>query len=111
MEEYNYSYLLPMKLQDAIGTTWATTFDEVGTNLIKKTTKELYVLQNDVTTTQTPCAIIKIVISHCYTFTLLVSTDTYNSKPKMKVTINKICEVDYKAKCNALLVDIARLST
>ncbi|GLJ20116.1 hypothetical protein SUGI_0365180 [Cryptomeria japonica] len=110
MEECNYSYLLLMKLQDATRTIWASAFDEVGTYLIKKTAKELYMLQNDVTTTQTPCVVINIVISHCYTFTLLVSTNTYNSEPKMKVAINKICEVDYKAKCNALLVEIAHLS-
>ncbi|GLJ20107.1 hypothetical protein SUGI_0364840 [Cryptomeria japonica] len=110
MVECNYNYLLPMKLQDATGTIWATAFDEVVTDLIKKTAKELY-MQNDVTTTQTPCVVINTVVSHCYMFTMLVSTDTYNSEPKMKVAINKIYEVDYKAECNALLVEIARLST
>ncbi|GLJ17320.1 hypothetical protein SUGI_0300710 [Cryptomeria japonica] len=109
MEEYNYSYLLPMKLQDAIGTVWETSFDEVGTDLIKKSAKDLYILENDNTTTQTPCALINTLVSHRYTFTSLVSTDTYNSEPKMKVTINKICVVDYKAECDALIAEIARL--
>ncbi|GLJ10223.1 hypothetical protein SUGI_0124330 [Cryptomeria japonica] len=110
MVECNYNYLLPMKLQDAPGTVWATTFDEVGTNLVKKSAKELYILQNDTTTTQTPCVVINTLISYRHTFTLLVSIDTYNSEPKMKVTINKICVVDYKAECDALLAEIARLS-
>ncbi|GLJ05414.1 hypothetical protein SUGI_0017860 [Cryptomeria japonica] len=99
-----------MKLQDATRTVWATVFDEVGTYLIKKTAKELYILQNDATTTQTPCVVINTLVSHRYSFTLLVSTDTYNYEPKMKVTINKICTVDYKAECDALLTEIARLS-
>ncbi|GLJ43595.1 hypothetical protein SUGI_0907330 [Cryptomeria japonica] len=110
MAECNYSYLLPMKLQDATRIVWATAFDEVGTDLIKKTAKELYMLQNDVTTTQTPYVVINKVISHHYTFTMLVSTDTYNSEPKMKAVINKVCDVDYKAECNALLAEIAHLS-
>ncbi|GLJ50747.1 hypothetical protein SUGI_1080950 [Cryptomeria japonica] len=110
MAEYNYSYLLLMKLQDATRIVWATAFDEVGTDLIKKTIKELYILQNDATTTQTPYVVINTVVLHRYTFTLLISTDTYNYEPKMKVTINKICDVDYKVGCNALLTEIACLS-
>ncbi|GLJ38910.1 hypothetical protein SUGI_0793190 [Cryptomeria japonica] len=109
MAKCNYSYLLPMKLQDATGIVWATAFDEVGTNLIKKIAKELYILQNDATTTQTPCAVINTLVLHRYSFTLLVSTNTYNSEHKIKVTINKIYSVDYKTKCDALLAEIARL--
>ncbi|GLJ21547.1 hypothetical protein SUGI_0399320 [Cryptomeria japonica] len=110
VNEYNYSYLLPMKLQDATGTAWATSFDEVGIDLIKKIAKELYILQNDVTTTQTPYVVINTLVSHRYMFTLLVSTNTYNFEPKMKVTISKIYVVDYKAEYNALLAEIAHLS-
>ncbi|GLJ33700.1 hypothetical protein SUGI_0677440 [Cryptomeria japonica] len=110
MVECNYNYLLPMKLQDAMGTIWATSFDEVGTDLIKKTAKEIYILQNDATTAQPPCGIINTLVSHRYSFTLLISTDKYNFEPKMKVTINQICIVDYEVECDALLVEIARLS-
>ncbi|GLJ39197.1 hypothetical protein SUGI_0799080 [Cryptomeria japonica] len=110
MAECNYSYLLPMKLQDATGTLWAIAFDEVGTYLIKRIAKELYMLQNDVNTTQTPHVVINTVVLHHYMFTLLVSTDTYNSEPKLKVAINKVCEVDYTVECNALLTEISPLS-
>ncbi|GLJ45234.1 hypothetical protein SUGI_0952110 [Cryptomeria japonica] len=110
MAECNYSYLLPMKLQDATGTLWAPAFDEVGIDLIKKTTKELYMLQNDVSTTQAPRVIINTFVLHRYTFTMLVSTDTYNFEPKLKVAIHKVCKVDYIVECNALLAEIARLS-
>ncbi|XP_059075267.1 replication protein A 70 kDa DNA-binding subunit C-like [Cryptomeria japonica] len=81
-----------------------------GIDLIKRTTKELYMLQNDVSITLTPCVVINTVVSHRYMFTLLVCTDTYNFEPKLKVAINKVYEVDYIAECNALLVDIAHLS-
>ncbi|GLJ08361.1 hypothetical protein SUGI_0087210 [Cryptomeria japonica] len=39
MQDCNYSYLLPLKLQDAIGTLWATSFDEGGNHLLHKTTR------------------------------------------------------------------------
>ncbi|GLJ36237.1 hypothetical protein SUGI_0727420 [Cryptomeria japonica] len=111
MAECNYSYLLPIKLQDLTGTLWATAFYDVGTHLIKKTAKELSALENDATTIETPCSVIKNLVSHHYSFTLVVSTDTYNSESKMKVTINKVSSLDFKSKCDALLAEIGRLST
>ncbi|XP_059068865.1 replication protein A 70 kDa DNA-binding subunit A-like [Cryptomeria japonica] len=44
MQDCNYSYLLPVKLQDATGILWATTFDEGGIHLLHKTAKELCAL-------------------------------------------------------------------
>ncbi|XP_057828399.2 replication protein A 70 kDa DNA-binding subunit A-like [Cryptomeria japonica] len=111
MQDCNYSYLLLVKLQDATGTLWATAFDDVGIGLLHKTAKELCALENDATTIETPCSVIKRILSHHYLFTLLVSTDTYNSKSKMKVIVNKVSHVDFKAKCDALLAEIGRLST
>ncbi|XP_059070547.1 replication protein A 70 kDa DNA-binding subunit A-like [Cryptomeria japonica] len=111
MQDCNYSYLLPLKLQDATGTLWATAFDEGGIHLLHKTAKELCALQNDATTIETPCSVIKRLLPHHYSFTLLVSTDTYNSESKMKVTINKVSLVDFKAECDALLAEIGCLST
>ncbi|GLJ46768.1 hypothetical protein SUGI_0986330 [Cryptomeria japonica] len=63
MQDYNYSYLLPLKLQDATGTLWATAFDEGGIHLLHKTAKQLYALQNDATTTKTPSSVIKRLLS------------------------------------------------
>ncbi|XP_057854321.2 replication protein A 70 kDa DNA-binding subunit A-like [Cryptomeria japonica] len=103
MQDYNYSYLLPVKLQDATGTLWATAFDDVGIHLLHKTAKELCALENDATTIETPFLVIKRLLSHHYSFTLLVSTDTYNSESKMKGTVNKVSPVDFKAECDALL--------
>ncbi|GLJ26742.1 hypothetical protein SUGI_0521040 [Cryptomeria japonica] len=111
MVECNYSYLLPVNLPDGTGTAWAIAFDDVGTQLIKKTAKELCALENDATTTKTPCSVIKKLVSHHYSFTLLVSTDTYNFESNMKVTINKVSSVDYKSECDALLTEIGHLST
>ncbi|GLJ16732.1 hypothetical protein SUGI_0287800 [Cryptomeria japonica] len=111
MQDYNYSYLLPLKLQDATGTLWATTFDEGSIHLLHKNAKQLCALQNDATTTETPCSMIKRLLSRHYSFTLLVSTETYNSESKMKVTVNKVSPVDFKAESHALLVEIDRLST
>ncbi|XP_059064336.1 replication protein A 70 kDa DNA-binding subunit E-like [Cryptomeria japonica] len=111
MKESNYNYLLPVKLQDATGTLWATAFDDVGIRLIKKTTKELCALENDATITKTPFFVINKLVSHHYSFTLLVFTDTYNSESKMKVTINKVSFVDYKFECDALLAKIGHLHT
>ncbi|XP_059070791.1 replication protein A 70 kDa DNA-binding subunit A-like [Cryptomeria japonica] len=79
MQDCNYSYLLQVKLQDSTGTLWATAFDDVGISLLQKTAKELCALENDATTTKTPCSVINRLLSHHYLFTLLVSTDTYNS--------------------------------
>ncbi|GLJ15695.1 hypothetical protein SUGI_0258250 [Cryptomeria japonica] len=110
MVECNYKYLSPMKLQDATGTLWATTFDEVGIDLIKRSAKELCMLQYDMTTTKTPHVVIDTVVSNHYTFTLLVSTNTYNFERKLKVVINKVCKLDYELECVALLTEIARLS-
>ncbi|XP_057870891.1 replication protein A 70 kDa DNA-binding subunit A-like [Cryptomeria japonica] len=110
MQDCNFSYLLPVKLQDAIGTLWATAFDDVGIHLLHKTTKQLCALENDATTTETPCSVIKRLLSHHYSFTLLVSTDTYNSESKMKVIVNTVSLVDFKAECDALLAEIGRLS-
>ncbi|XP_059078056.1 replication protein A 70 kDa DNA-binding subunit E-like [Cryptomeria japonica] len=111
MQDYNYSYLLPLKLQDATGTLWATVVDEGSIHLLQKTVKQLCALQNDATTTKTSCSVIKRLLSCHYSFTLLVSTETYNSESKMKVTVNKVAPVDFKAKCHALLPEIGRLST
>ncbi|GLJ18110.1 hypothetical protein SUGI_0319830 [Cryptomeria japonica] len=111
MQDCNYSYLLPLKLQDAIGTLWATAFDEGSIQLLHKTAKQLCALQNDATTTETTCLMIKRLLSRHYSFTLLVSTETYNSESKMKVIVNKVTPVDFKAKCHALLPEIGRLST
>ncbi|GLJ11753.1 hypothetical protein SUGI_0176140 [Cryptomeria japonica] len=80
MQDCHYSYLLPVKLQDATSTLWATAFDDVGIRLLKKTAKELCALENDATTTKTPCSVINKIVSHHYSFTLMVSTDTYNSE-------------------------------
>ncbi|GLJ06069.1 hypothetical protein SUGI_0031250 [Cryptomeria japonica] len=110
MQDYNYSYLLPLKLQDAIGTLWSTAFDEGGNHLLLKTARQLYALQNDATTIETTSSVIKRVQSHYYSFTLLVSTETYNSESKMKVTINKVAPVDFKVECHALLAEISCLS-
>ncbi|XP_059076690.1 replication protein A 70 kDa DNA-binding subunit A-like [Cryptomeria japonica] len=108
----NGSYLLPLKLQDAIGTLWATTFDEGGIHLLHKTAKQLYALQNDTTTTiETPSSMVKTLLSRYYSFTVLVSTKTYNLETKMKVTVNKVAPVDFKAECHALLAEIGCLST
>ncbi|GLJ20085.1 hypothetical protein SUGI_0364520 [Cryptomeria japonica] len=103
--------LLFVNLQDATGTLWATAFDEGGIHLVHKTAKQLCALQNDATTIETPCSVIKRLLPHHYSFTLLVSTETYNSESKMKVTVNKVSPVDFKAKCHALLAEIGRLST
>ncbi|GLJ50154.1 hypothetical protein SUGI_1067120 [Cryptomeria japonica] len=111
MQDCNYSYLLPIKLQDAIGTLWAIAFDDVGIRLLNKTAKELCALENDATTIETPCSVINRLVSHHYSFTLLVSTDTYNSESKMKVTVNKVSPVDYKSECDAFLVEIGCLHT
>ncbi|GLJ12431.1 hypothetical protein SUGI_0190810 [Cryptomeria japonica] len=111
MQDCNYSYLLPLKLQDATGTLWGTAFGEGGNHLLHKTARQLYALQNDATTTETPSSVIKRALSHYYSFTLLVSTETYNSESKMKVTINKVAPVDFKAECHALLGEISCLST
>ncbi|XP_059076610.1 replication protein A 70 kDa DNA-binding subunit A-like [Cryptomeria japonica] len=92
-------------------TLWATAFDEGGNHLLHKTARQLYALQNDATTIETPSLVIKRVLSHYYSFTLLVSTKTYNSESKMKVTINKVAPVDFKAECHALLAEISCLST
>ncbi|XP_059066516.1 replication protein A 70 kDa DNA-binding subunit C-like [Cryptomeria japonica] len=111
MQDCDYSYLFPLKLQDAIGTLWATAFDESGNHLLQKTTRQLYALQNDATTIETPSSVIKRVLSRYYSFTLLVSTKTYNSESKMKVMVNKVSLVDFKAECHALLAEISCLST
>ncbi|GLJ04976.1 hypothetical protein SUGI_0008190 [Cryptomeria japonica] len=50
----NYKYLLQMKLQDHTGTLWAIAFDEVGTNLLQISAKDLYMLQYDLTIEKTP---------------------------------------------------------
>ncbi|GLJ38936.1 hypothetical protein SUGI_0793700 [Cryptomeria japonica] len=111
MQDCNYSYLLPLKLQDATGTLWATAFDEGSIHLLHKTAKQLCALQNDVTTTKTTSSMIKRLLSCHYSFTLLVSNEAYNSETKMKVTVNKVSHVDFKAECHALLAEIGRLST
>ncbi|GLJ45811.1 hypothetical protein SUGI_0964030 [Cryptomeria japonica] len=111
MQDYNYSYLLPIKLQDATGTLWATAFDDVGIHLLNKTAKELCALENDATTIETPCSVFNKLVSHHYSFTLLVSTNTYNSESKMEVIVNKVSPVDYKFECDSLLVEIGRLRT
>ncbi|GLJ41810.1 hypothetical protein SUGI_0865620 [Cryptomeria japonica] len=111
MKDCNYSYLLPLKLQDAIGTLWATAFDEASIHLLHKTAKQLCVLQNDATTIETPCSVIKRLLSRHYSFTLLVSIETYNSESKMKVTVNKVSPVDFKVESHALLAEIGCLST
>ncbi|GLJ22966.1 hypothetical protein SUGI_0433260 [Cryptomeria japonica] len=110
MQDCNYSYLLPLKLQDATGTLWATTtFDEGSIQLVQKTAKQLCALQNDVTTTYTTSLVIKRQQPRHYSFTLLVSIETFNLETKMKVTVNKVAPIDFKAECDALLVETGHL--
>ncbi|XP_059076996.1 replication protein A 70 kDa DNA-binding subunit C-like [Cryptomeria japonica] len=77
--ECNYKYLLQMKLQDYMSTLWDTAFDEVGTNVLQISAKDLYMLQYDLTTEKTPQTIIKGVLLSCFVFTLSVTTNMYNS--------------------------------
>ncbi|XP_059078107.1 replication protein A 70 kDa DNA-binding subunit A-like [Cryptomeria japonica] len=92
-------------------TLWATAFDEGGIHLLHKTAKQLYALQNDATTTETPSSVIKRLLSRYYSFTVLLSTKTYNSESKMKMTVNKVAPVDFKVECHALLAETSYLST
>ncbi|GLJ17696.1 hypothetical protein SUGI_0308820 [Cryptomeria japonica] len=109
--ECNYKYLLQMKLQDHTGTLWATAFDEVGTNLLQISTKDLYMLQYDLTTKRTPQTIIKGVLLSSFVFTLSITTDMYNSKPRLKATVTKVTNINFQAECTLLLAEIARMST
>ncbi|XP_057826509.2 replication protein A 70 kDa DNA-binding subunit E-like [Cryptomeria japonica] len=111
MQDYNYSYLLPLKLQDATGTLWATVFDEGAIHLLHKIAKQLYALQNNATTIETPSSVIKRLLSCYYSFIVLVSTETCNLETKMKVTVNKVSPIDFKAECHTLLAKIGCLST
>ncbi|GLJ43039.1 hypothetical protein SUGI_0893380 [Cryptomeria japonica] len=98
-----------MKLQDAIGRLWANAFDEVGTQLLGTSAKELYMLQYDLTIKETPHSMLVKAKFINYTFTLLVSTEIYNYERRLKVTINKMTKVDYEAECNNLLAEIGRM--
>ncbi|XP_059076742.1 replication protein A 70 kDa DNA-binding subunit E-like [Cryptomeria japonica] len=98
-----------MKLQDHTGTIWANAFDEVGTELLSLSAKELYMLQYDLTIEKTPRNILKKAMFKHYSFTALVSTDTYKSERKIKVTINKVQRLNFKADFTCLLVEIARM--
>ncbi|GLJ55546.1 hypothetical protein SUGI_1192990 [Cryptomeria japonica] len=98
-----------MKLQDQIGTVWASTFDEVGIELLGLPAKELYMLQYDLTTKKTPRSILNEAMFNHYCFTVLVSTDTYNSECRIKVTIKKAQRLDFEAECSYLLAEIARM--
>ncbi|XP_059071786.1 replication protein A 70 kDa DNA-binding subunit A-like [Cryptomeria japonica] len=107
--EYNYKYLLQMKLQDPTNNLWANGFNEFDTKLLGTFAKELYILQYDMTIGKTPRSIIDKVIPMHYTFTLLVSTDTYNFERRLKVIVNKVAKVDFEAQCIDLLAEIARM--
>ncbi|XP_059064339.1 replication protein A 70 kDa DNA-binding subunit C-like [Cryptomeria japonica] len=99
-----------MKLQDHTDTLWATGFDEVGTNLLQISAKDLYMLQYDLTTKRTPQTIIKRVLLSCFVFTLSVTTNMYNSEPRLKATITKVTNINFQAECTLLLAEIARTS-
>ncbi|XP_059070628.1 replication protein A 70 kDa DNA-binding subunit C-like [Cryptomeria japonica] len=66
-------------LQDHTGSLWGTAFDEVGTNLLGMSAKELYMLQYDLAANRTPQSIIKNVLLSTFVFTLSVTTENYNS--------------------------------
>ncbi|XP_057828007.2 replication protein A 70 kDa DNA-binding subunit C-like [Cryptomeria japonica] len=100
-----------MKLLDHTGTLWATAFDEVGTNLLQISAKDLYMLQYDLTTKRTPQTIIKGVLLSSFVFTLSITTDMYNSEPRLKATITKVTNINFQAECTLLLAEIARMST
>ncbi|XP_059066733.1 replication protein A 70 kDa DNA-binding subunit A-like [Cryptomeria japonica] len=107
--ECNYKYLLQMKLQDQTSSLWANAFDEVGTQLLALSAKELYMLQYDLTIEKTPRSILNKVMFTHYNFTVLVSTYTYNSERRLKVTINKVQRLDFEVECNYLLAEISRM--
>ncbi|XP_057856714.2 replication protein A 70 kDa DNA-binding subunit A-like [Cryptomeria japonica] len=107
--ECNYKYLLHMKLQDHTSIVWANAFDNVGTELFSLSAKELYMLQYDLTTEKTPHIILKKAMFKHYTFTTLVSTDTFNSERRIKVTIDKMQRLDFKAEYPCLLAEIAQM--
>ncbi|XP_059070089.1 replication protein A 70 kDa DNA-binding subunit C-like [Cryptomeria japonica] len=107
--ECNYKYLLQMKLQDHTRSVWANVFDEVGTKLLALYAKELYILQYDLTIEKTPHNILNKAMFKHYSFTTLVSTNTYNSERRIKVTINKVQRLDFEVESTDLLVEIARM--
>ncbi|XP_057840065.1 replication protein A 70 kDa DNA-binding subunit A-like [Cryptomeria japonica] len=107
--ECNYKYLLQMKLQDHTGSVWAKAFDEVGTKLLSLSANELYILQYDLTIEKTPHSILNKVMFKHYSFTALVSTDTYNFERKIKVTINKVQRLNFEDESTYLLAEIARM--
>ncbi|GLJ10396.1 hypothetical protein SUGI_0127410 [Cryptomeria japonica] len=97
-------------LQDHTGSLWGTAFDEVGTNLLGISAKELYMLQYDFPANRTPQSIIKNVLLSTFIFTLFVTIETYNSQMRLKTTITKATPIDFQGECALLLVDIARMS-
>lgn len=107
--ECNYKYLLQMKLQDQTGIVWASAFDEVGTELLALSAKELYMLQYELTTKKTPRSILNEAMFNYYSFTILVSTDTYNFERRIKLTIKKAQRLDFEAECSYLLAEIAQM--
>ncbi|XP_057855648.2 replication protein A 70 kDa DNA-binding subunit A-like [Cryptomeria japonica] len=99
-----------MKLQYHTDTLWVTAFDEVGTNLLQISAKDLYMLQYDLATQKTPQTIIKGVLLSCFVFMLSITIDMYNSEPRLKATITKVAKIDFQAECTLLLAEIARMS-
>ncbi|GLJ24972.1 hypothetical protein SUGI_0478060 [Cryptomeria japonica] len=96
-------------LQDHTGSLWGTAFDEVGTNLLGISAKELYMLQYDLAANKTPQSIIKNVLLSTFVFTLSVTTKNYNLQTRLKTTITKAMPVDFQGECALLLADIAQM--
>ncbi|XP_057856716.2 replication protein A 70 kDa DNA-binding subunit C-like [Cryptomeria japonica] len=94
-------------LQDHTSSFWGTAFDEVGTNLLGISAKELYMLQYDLAANRTPQSIIKNVLLSTFVFTLSVTTENNNSQTRLKTTITKAMHVDFQVECALLLADIA----
>lgn len=109
--EYDYRHLLQMKIEDYTDTMWAIVFDDVATQLLDVTTKELYLIDSSGEDDNYARRFISDPLKKDYLFSLICKKETYNKTNQLKATVEQIKLVDFVAENDNLLTKIGNLSS
>lgn len=109
-EECDYRYLLQAQVQDHMGLTWVTAFQESGEEILGCSAKELYMLKYEEHDDARFEEIIRHSLFQQYVFKLKIKEEIYGDEQRVKITVIKAEKVNPSTESRYLLNLISKLS-
>jgi replication factor A1 len=101
-------YMMSFNTCDATGSTWLSSFDEVGVSLLGKTADEMAILkeQNPDEYERT----LSVMLFKPFLFKCRAKTEMYQSEPKIKVTCFAVTPIDYLSESKLMIEKIKSIN-